>query len=204
MCPKHTLMNNMKIGEARSAYYAQYKKFSSAAAEVNKQKEEAEKNSRLYPSLKDQYEKEAATLELSYEKLNEKSQEYLDFQSKVIEMETAYFNMLNSQYAAEDEAKAHEDELKCIETARRLMKGDRVPPQDEEKLMRYSFELYMSAKQMGILAKEHQEDDSLWDDEEKEEERMDPMEYATDQAAPAGGPSLDLEVSDVAPEVSIE
>lgn len=56
----------MKIGEARTAYYAQYQKFSAAASEVYKQKEEAEKNSRLYPSLKEEYEKEAATLELKY------------------------------------------------------------------------------------------------------------------------------------------
>lgn len=108
--------------------------------------------------------------------------------------------MLNSQYMAEDKAKASEDELKCIETARRLMKGDRVPPQDEEKLMMYNYKLYMAAKQMGILAKEHEEDDSLWEDEEEGEERMDPMEYADSQEAPMGGPSLDLEVSDVVPD----
>lgn len=190
----------MKIGEARTAYYTQYQKFSRAASEVYKQKEEAEKNARLYPTLKEQYEQEAATLELNFQKLDEKSKEYLDFQSEIIELENGYFNMLNSQYMAEDKAKASEDELKCIETARRLMKGDRVPPQDEEKLMMYNYKLYMAAKQMGILAKEHEEDDSLWEDEEEGEERMDPMEYADSQEAPMGGPSLDLEVSDVVPD----
>lgn len=63
----------MKIGEARTAYYTQYQKFSRAASEVYKQKEEAEKNARLYPTLKEQYEQEAATLELNFQKLDEKS-----------------------------------------------------------------------------------------------------------------------------------
>lgn len=191
----------MKIGEARTAYYAQYQKFSAAASEVYKQKEEAEKNSRLYPSLKEQFEQEAATLEINYQKLNEKSEEYLDFQSEIIEMEVAYSNMLNSQYQAEDIQKAGEEELKCIETARRIMKGDTVPPQDEEKLMKYNYKLYMAAKQMGMLAKEHEEDDSLWEDEEDPEERMDPLEYADSQEAPMGGPSLDVEVSEVVADI---
>lgn len=191
----------MKIGEARTAYYAQYQKFSAAASELYKQKEEAEKNSRLYPSLKEQFEQEAATLEINYQKLNEKSEEYLDFQSEIIEMEVSYANMLNSQYQAEDIQKAGEEELKCIETARRIMKGDTVPPQDEEKLMKYNYKLYMAAKQMGMLAKEHEEDDSLWEDEEDPEERMDPLEYADSQEAPMGGPSLDVEVSDVVADI---
>lgn len=191
----------MKIGEARTAYYAQYQKFSAAASELYKQKEEAEKNSRLYPSLKEQFEQEAATLEINYQKLNEKSEEYLDFQSEIIEMEESYANMLNSQYQAEDIQKAGEEELKCIETARRIMKGDTVPPQDEEKLMKYNYKLYMAAKQMGMLAKEHEEDDSLWEDEEDPEERMDPLEYADSQEAPMGGPSLDVEVSDVVADI---
>ena len=39
-------------------------------------------------------------------------------------------------------------------------------------------------------------------DEEDPDERMDPLEYADSQEAPAGGPSLDLEVADVDVEAS--
>ena len=53
---------------------------------------------------------------------------------------------------------------------------------------------------MAIMAKEHEEDESLWDDEEKStEEQEDPIDFANAQPAPEGGPSLDLEVSDVDP-----
>ena len=94
--------------------------------------------------------------------------------------------------------KAAAEELKIMETARRIMKGDIVPPQDEEKLMKYNFKLYMAAKNMAVMAKEHEEDESLWDDEEEVgDEPVDPMEFADSQEAPAGGPSLDLEVADV-------
>ena len=41
----------------------------------------------------------------------------------------------------------------------------------------------------------------FWEDEEEvTDERIDPMEYAGEQEAPEGGPSLDLEVSDVVEE----
>ena len=189
----------MKISEAKSAYYKQYQKFSFAAADVAKQKEEAEKNARLHPSQADEFNEKAATLEISLEALNKQAEEYMKHNEKIAEMECAYANMIASEQNAEAAEESAAEELKILETARRIMKGDIVPPQDEEKLMKYNFKLYMAAKNMGVLAKEHEEDDSLWDDEEEtgEEERIDPMEYAGEQEAPEGGPSLDMEVSDV-------
>ncbi len=188
----------MTIGEARKAYYQQYQKFSQAAHEKHVLKEEAEKNAKLFPHEADKFNEEAATLELSFNKLDKQAKEYLDYQSKIIELEVAYANMEVAKQQSEDMQEAGADEMKILETARRIMKGDVVPPQDEEKLMKYNFKLYMAAKNMAIMAKEHEKDDSLWDEEEApDEERTDPMEYADSQAAPEGGPSLDLEVADV-------
>lgn len=191
----------MKIGEARTAYYQQYQKFSAAAAETAKRKEEALKNSRLFPLEAQKYEEEAATLELSYKALDDKAKEYLDHQSEIIEMEVAFANMKTAEQQCEAAEESAAEEMKILETARRIMKGDIVPPQDEEKLMKYNFKLYMAAKNMAVFAKEHEEDESLWDDEEEAPgEIEDPFEFADSQEAPAGGPSLDLEVSDVVSE----
>lgn len=189
----------MKISEAKSAYYKQYQKFSFAAADVAKQKEEAEKNARLYPDKKDEFNERAATLEISLEALNKQADEYMKHNEKIAEAECAYANMIASEQNAEAMEESAAEELKILETARRIMKGDIVPPQDEEKLMKYNFKLYMAAKNMAVMAKEHEKDESLWDDEEDptEAERIDPMEFAGEQEAPGGGPSLDLEVSDV-------
>ena len=191
----------MKITEAKSAYYKQYQKFSFAAADVAKQKEEAEKNARLHPDKAEEFNKQAATLEISLEALNKQKEEYMKHNEKIAEMECAYANMIASEQNAEAMEESAAEELKILETARRIMKGDIVPPQDEEKLMKYNFKLYMAAKNMAVMAKEHEEDESLWDDEEEvADERIDPMEYAGEQEAPEGGPSLDLEVSDVVEE----
>ncbi len=190
----------MKIGEARNAYYAQYQKFSSAAADVAKRREEAEKNARLHPMQAKEFEEEAATLELSFNALNSKAEEYLNYQSEIIEMEVALANMESAKQQGEAMEASAAEEMKIMETARRIMKGDIVPPQDEEKLMKFNFKLYMAAKNMGMLAKEHEEDESLWEDEEEAGEKVDPMEFADSQEAPEGGPSLDLEVSDVVSE----
>ena len=191
----------MKITEAKSAYYKQYQKFSFAAADVAKQKEEAEKNARLHPDKAEEFNKQAATLEISLEALNKQKEEYMKHNEKIAEMECAYANMIASEQNAEAMEESAAEELKILETARRIMKGDIVPPQDEEKLMKYNFKLYMAAKNMAVMAKEHEEDESLWDDEDEvADERIDPMEYAGEQEAPEGGPSLDLEVSDVVEE----
>ena len=191
----------MKITEAKSAYYKQYQKFSFAAADVAKQKEEAEKNARLHPDKAEEFNKQAATLEISLEALNKQKEEYMKHNEKIAEMECAYANMIVSQQQSEAMEESAAEELKILETARRIMKGDIVPPQDEEKLMKYNFKLYMAAKNMAVMAKEHEEDESLWEDEEEvTDDRIDPMEYAGEQEAPEGGPSLDLEVSDVVEE----
>ena len=188
----------MTIGEATKAYNQQYQKFSQAAQKKRAAQEEAVKNARLHPLEADKFNEKAATLELSCNALEKQAKEYMDFQNEIAEMTVAYANMKSAEQQGEAVEKAAADEMKIMETARRIMKGDIVPPQDEERLMKYNFKLYMAAKNMAIMAKEHEEDESLWDDEETStEEPEDPMDFANAQPAPEGGPSLDLEVSDV-------
>lgn len=174
----------MKLSEAKAASYKQFQIYSEQANEINRQREEALKNSRLYPNDKALWEEEAATLEIRYNEYKEKGDQYLDYNSKLTELEVSYANMLNSQYMCEDMQEATINESKMLEVARRIAKGDRVPPEDEKKLMQYNFKLYMTAKQSAVFAKEHKKDESLWKDEEETvEEREDPMEYAGNQEA---------------------
>lgn len=63
--------------------------------------------------------------------------------------------------------KSGDDMLKAIQIFRRIAKGGRVPPEDEQFLMQYSQTMYMSAKMQAMMAKEHEEYDSLLEDEEE-------------------------------------
>lgn len=73
--------------------------------------------------------------------------------------------------AAKQQTEAAEEQwkkmAKAIEIARRISKGGRVPPQDEQFLLEFSQTMYMSAKMMALMAKEHKDEDSVLGDEEE-------------------------------------
>lgn len=84
-----------------------------------------------------------------------------------------------SRQQAEAVAEQVEEVLKMLEVYRRISKGGKVPPTDEQRLMQYSIEMYMSAKNMALMNKECDSEkyDSLWGDEQNEE-FVDPTELA--------------------------
>lgn len=89
-------------------------------------------------------------------------------------------------------AKDYGEEMgKIMTVARRIMHGDQVPMQDEKKLMEFDKDLYIMAKNAGMMAqlKERKKYDSLWEDEEKKEYE-DPMEAADAEEAFADGPEV--------------
>lgn len=69
----------------------------------------------------------------------------------------------------EKSKKGMEDMAKLLAIARRIAKGDKVPPKDEKKLMEFNAELYQIAKAAAILNadKKSKKHKSLFDDEEK-------------------------------------
>lgn len=69
---------------------------------------------------------------------------------------------------------AAEELLKCMEIARRIADGDKVPASDERKLLEYDFKMYMSAKNLAMVNQktDPKEYDSLWKDEEDVQEDM--------------------------------
>lgn len=76
-------------------------------------------------------------------------------------------------------AEQAEELIKILEVFRRIAKGDKVPAADEKKLMEYSPEMYMAAKNMALMNEtKGEEHDSLWDEKPETEEPVDPQELA--------------------------
>lgn len=182
----------MKIGEARQAYNFQLGEYYKKKVELSAQKEELEKKMERDSKSRSFYEEEAAVLELSINAVDEKYEEYHSYMEKLMEQETAIQNLEASKQQGKAMEENTRDLGKIIEVARRIMKGGKVPPADEKKLMEYSMEMYQAAKNIGALTKlkEEREYESLWDDEENPKEPEDPMEIAGNSEAFAEGPEV--------------
>lgn len=88
------------------------------------------------------------------------------------EWETLMQDLKDAKEQGDAMAESMQDMFKCLETARRIAEGSKVPAEDEKKLMEYSHELYMAAKNMAFLRsrEKRKEYDSLWDEEAAVEE----------------------------------
>ena len=79
--------------------------------------------------------------------------------------------MKQNAEAAKQQADAAESEnkklMQALEIMRRISSGGRVPPEDEQFLLDYSEEMYMAAKMAALTAKEHEDYDSVLEDEEE-------------------------------------
>lgn len=181
----------MKINEARKIYSSQLREYREQKNLLNKQKQELEQKSKTAGKEEQAvFAKEAAVLELSINALDEKREEYQEYMNKLTEQWTAKANMIVAEQQGEAAKEYVEDLAKIMEVARRLMKGGIVPASDERKLMEYSMELYQAAKNIGALAKEREEYDSLWEEKKEEAEVEDPMEAADNTEAFAEGPEV--------------
>lgn len=175
----------MRIEEAKQIYGSQIKDYYARQRELAAKKEElAKKNSTT--------ENEAAILELQYNAVNEKRQEYQNYMDKLQEQWTSVANMVSGQQEADAMADAANEQGKIMEVARRIMRGDKVPPYDEKKLMEYDWKLYSMAKSAAAMVeiqKKRKEHKSLWEDEEKKE-YADPIEEANNTEAFSTGPEV--------------
>lgn len=189
----------MKISEAASMYRVQLSQQRSQRKELLNQKEKLEKQAQsakksgagVTLELSDEYKKRMQELEEKIDILNSEIKENEKGLDGIIETEAGIFNAENSKQQADAMKKYAEDMAKCLEIARRISNGDKVPATDEKKLMDFNMEIYMAAKNMSVMnqEKKHKEYDSLWGDEE-EKEYADPQEVASNSeiniAEPAG------------------
>lgn len=97
---------------------------------------------------------------------------------------------------ADAQAEGIKDMGKMIEIARRICKGDHVPPKDEQKLMEYNFKMYMAAKNMAnMVANKHPKDwESLFDDDEEKSEVGETSEAEEAASLEAGSTNIVAEV----------
>ncbi|MBR5126918.1 MAG: hypothetical protein IKU69_00635 [Roseburia sp.] len=182
----------MKIGEAKVVCRNQISAYQEQKNILAKQKQALEEKMKYDPDAKNAFAKEAATLELTINALNEKQEEYQDYMSKLNAQWAGHVNALSAKQQNEAMEEYNQDLMKVMEVARRLMKGGIVPPTDEKKLMEYSMEMYQAAKNMGALAKQRKKEeyDSLWKDEEEKGTPEDPTEVADNKEAFSSGPAI--------------
>ena len=196
----------MKIGEAKQTYGFQIKEYFNKQKELDAEKKALDRKIKTTENGAVVFQNEAAILELRYNAVSDKRQEYQDHMDKLLEQWANVANMVSSEQQGDAMADAAEEIGKIMEVAKRIMHGDKVPATDEKKLMEYDWKLYSMAKnaaamlEMQEMRKEHK---SLWEDEE-EKTYADPMEVADNTEAFADGPEVvDVETTLESVDVSI-
>lgn len=189
----------MKIGEAQKAYRQQLSLLRGQRSDYVKQREE---NRKRMEKAQEKSEQLGVTFELSEEYLarEKELQGQIDALSgqikkneKVLEdlanQEMGIFNSVAAKQQGDAMKEYGEEMAKCLEIARRISRGDRVPAQDEKKLMDFNMEIYQMAKEMAAMNmdKKHKEWESLWGEEE-EKEYDDPREAAENAETSVGMP----------------
>ena len=182
--------DTMKIGEAQKAYRQQLSLLRGQRSNYVKQQEE---NRRKMEKAQEKSEQLGVTFELSEEYLarEKELQGQIDALSgqikkneKVLadltDQEVGIANSVVAKQQSEAMKEYGEEMAKCLEIARRISRGDRVPAQDEKKLMEFNMDIYKMAKNMAAINmnQEHEDWDSLWGDEEEKKEYEDPLEVA--------------------------
>lgn len=192
----------MKIKDAQQTYRTQIQAYRTQKAAIAKKQEALKKKMESTVGGSELFGDEAAVLQLTYDALDKKQNEYSDYLEKLNEQKYAIEEMENSKRQGEAVKEAGADMAKIMEVARRIMKGARVPASDERKLMEFDDKLYQMAKNVGAMVKlrKRKKYDSLWDDEEKKEQ-TDPSEIADNTEAAGIGPEI-IRVEDTIAEVA--
>lgn len=182
----------MKVGEQRGTYSAQLRAYNEQKYKLSVQQNELKEKMQNTENGAVVYANEAATLELQYQAVSEKYDEYKEYMDKIMAQWQGKYEEVSTKQqseAAKDEA---EEMGKILTVARRIMHGDIVPANDEKKLMEFDGKLYQMAKNIGMMRKmeKRKKYKSLWEDEE-EKEKIDPLKAADDQELTAGdGPEI--------------
>ncbi|MGN0484371.1 MAG: hypothetical protein ACI4HI_12555 [Lachnospiraceae bacterium] len=179
----------MKIGEAKNVYRNQLLTFQKKKSELGKQRQALQEKMSVSEEARKHYENEAASVDLSYDAIAKQCDIYQDFMDRILEQHTAIFNMEAAKQQGEAMEEYGEDLAKILEVARRISGGDKVPAKDEKKLMEFSMELYLAAKEMASMnaQKKQKEYESLWDDDEEKEQPEDPGEIADEAELQVSG-----------------
>lgn len=202
-------MRTMKIKEARQAYTAQLEVLRNRQRKLLKAREENDAQfkyssqeevwnggSGVVLELSEEYRKRSRELQEQIDKVKEQIEEHIKLRDQVIELETGIANAESAKQQGEAMKEYGEEVAKCLEIARRIANGDRVPASDEKKLMDFNMEIYKAAKNMAVMNmdKKHKEYESLWEEEEEGKEGQ------TDPRETAGETEINVEIPDIGAE----
>ena len=183
----------MTVGEARKTYSVQLRNYNVQKYKLAKQKNELADKIKSTENGAAIYAGEAATLELTYNAVAQKQEEYQNYMDQLMEQWNMKHDAVATKENVEAEKEGFEDLRKIMEVVRRMTKGDNVPQSDEKKVMEYDKDMYQMAKSAQMIArmrrKDREDHDSLWEDEE-ERQREDPTESADGQEAFMDGPEI--------------
>lgn len=183
----------MTVGEARQIYGMQLKTYNIQKCKLAKQKSALEEKIKKTENGAVVYANEAATLELTYNAVAAKQDEYQSYMEQLMEQWDAKFNEVAAKQNAEAEKEYFEDLAKIMIVVGRMCKGDTVPLSDEKRVMEYDSDIYQMAKNAQMMARLREEErkkhDSLWEEEE-ETENVDAHAAAEEQEAFGAGPEI--------------
>ena len=170
----------MKIGEASRIYSAQMNKIRDKRNQLLEQKKALEKGEI------EMTDDEVASLKKAIDRVDIQYEKASEFMEGFNMQKSLMQNAEASRQQSDAMAKQADEYIKCIEVARRIARGDKVPPKDEKKLLEFNAEMYQMAKNMGSMverSKKQKEHKSLWKDEDENpsselspEEAVDNME----------------------------
>lgn len=183
----------MTVKEARQTYNAQLKSYNVQKYNLEKQKAELKEKMEKTENGAVIYADQAAVLELTYNAVAEKQDEYQNYMDQLMEQWNAKFDEVSTRNNVEAEKEGFEDLRKIMEVVRRMTKGDNVPHSDEKRVMEYDKDMYQMAKSAQMVAqmrkKDREDHDSLWKDEEQKE-REGAMDAADGQETLVDGPEI--------------
>ncbi|MBD5384728.1 MAG: hypothetical protein HDR72_06990 [Ruminococcaceae bacterium] len=153
----------MKIGEASRIYSAQMSKLREKRNELLEQKKSLEKGEIQMT------EEEAASLGKAIDTINFRYDRATEFMEGFNMQKMFLHSSVANRQAGESMAKRTEEQAKCMEIARRIARGDKVPLKDEQKLLEYNSDIYQMSKNMAAMAKNEKRKkyESLWKKEEE-------------------------------------
>ncbi len=153
----------MKINDAKRAYSAQLQTLQAQRQALRKTLQEREKSGAASQNFdRVELSRELSLLDAQYEAVR-------GGMEGIMARESAIHNAEAAKQQGEAMSKAADEIAKVLEVYRRIASGGQVPPADEKKLMEFSGELYMAAKNMAFLkAQKGEKYDSLWEDEDEE------------------------------------
>lgn len=182
----------MKIGDARRIYGTQLNELRQRQQELLKLQKEQQKNGGVH--FTDE-EREGVILELSaVQKEYDVAQECMN---KLIDYSVALHNAEVVRRQGEAMEDMSDEMAKCMEIARRLANGDKVPAKDEKKLMEFNFKLYMASKNAGAIRQNEKQKKykSLWEDEEENSRGIPDIEYIEDIEEKIDGMDVPMELT---------